>query len=113
MTCSELIVLIKDVILTGAAIAVAITGLNTWKRQLKGKFEYDLCRRILVTLFKYRDAIDGVRHPFMYASEKPNPPEKETKSMTYEKFGGSDAYKNDFKVGVENIEKYLKPKLVS
>jgi hypothetical protein len=78
VTCTELVTLIKDLILCGAAIAgavIAIKGLNTWKRQLKGQSEYELSRRLLVTLFKYRDAINGVRHPAMFGYEMPNPPE--------------------------------------
>lgn len=90
--------LVKDLILSGVAITgavVAIKGLGTWKRQLRGQFEYELSRRILVTLFKYRDAINGVRHPVMWAYEMPNPPEDESKSMSREHVqfhGTSKAY---------------------
>ena len=68
MTCIEIFTIIKDAAVTGAAITgafVAFKGLGTWRRQLKGLSEYELSRRILVTLFKYRDAINGVRHPAM------------------------------------------------
>lgn len=98
MTCSELVTLVKDLILSGAAITgavVAMKGLGTWKRQLRGQSEYELSRRILVTLFKYRDAINGVRHPVMWAYEMPNPPEDESKSMSREHVqfhGTSNAY---------------------
>lgn len=98
MNCSEFIALVKDLILSGAAIAgavVAIKGLSTWKRQMKGHSEYELSRRILVTLFKYRDAIAGVRHPVMWAYEMPPPPEDESKEMSpaHVKFyGTSKAY---------------------
>lgn len=98
MTCTELVTLIKDLILSGAAIAgavIAIKGLSTWKRQLKGQSEYELSRRLLVTLFKYRDAIAGVRHPAMWGYEMPNPPEDELKNMSREQirfYGTSKAY---------------------
>lgn len=98
MTCTELVTLIKDLILSGAAItgaAVAIKGLSTWKRQMKGQSEYELSRRILVTLFKYRDAIAGVRHPAMWAYEMPSPPENESNNMSREHirfYGTSKAY---------------------
>ena len=205
MTCSELVVLARDLILSGAAITgavVAIKGLSTWQRQLKGQSEYDLSRRILVSLFKYRDTINGVRYPAMWAYEMPTPPDEEAKGMSSDQIqfygtsktyqvrwdkvqnertnlyadlleaealwgdelkelfkvvfdlehelftsirhyielinpdtneaskeairnidkkrrdimyddlsDGGDEYKNDLKVGVENIEKYLKPKL--
>ncbi|MFQ2156064.1 hypothetical protein ACK33E_06450 [Aeromonas hydrophila] len=98
MSCTELVTLIKDLILSGAAIAgavIAIKGLSTWKRQLKGQSEYELSRRLLVTLFKYRDAIAGVRHPVMWAYEMPSPPEDESKNMSREHirfYGTSKAY---------------------
>ncbi|MCC8996172.1 MAG: hypothetical protein LM517_03760 [Nitrosomonas sp.] len=97
MTYSELVTLIKDLILSGAATVgavVAIKGLSTWKRQLRGQSEYELSRRILVTLFKYRDVIAGVRHP-MWAYEMPSPPEDESKNTSREYvsfYGISKAY---------------------
>jgi len=98
LTCTELVTLAKDLILSGAAIAgavVAVKGLGTWKRQLRGQSEYELSRRILVTLFKYRDAIAGVRHPAMWAYEMPIPSEDESKNKSREHvkfYGTSKAY---------------------
>lgn len=98
MTCIEIFTIIKDAAVTGAAITgafVAVKGLGTWRRQLKGSSEYELSRRILVTLFKYRDAINGVRHPAMWGFETPAPPEDEARSMSYEQirfYGISRAY---------------------
>ena len=54
---------------------IPIKGLNHWKRQIKWKTEYDLARRFLVSLYKYRDALIGVRHPVMMAYQMPHPPE--------------------------------------
>ena len=85
MTCTELVVLLKDLILSGAVITgtvVAIKGLSTWQRQLKGQSEYDLSRRILVSLFKYRDTINGVRYPVMWAYEMPTPLDEDAKGMS-------------------------------
>ena len=98
MTYIEVITLLKDVILAGAGITgavVALKGLDTWKRQLKGQSEYELSRRILVTLFKYRDAINGVRHPAMWPHEMPTPLEDEAKTMSPDQirfYGTSKAY---------------------
>jgi hypothetical protein len=94
----EIVTIIKDIILVGVAITgaiVAVKGLNTWQRQLTGQSEYDLSRRILVSLFKYRDAINGVRHPMMWGYEMPNPPQEEAKTMSREElrfYGTSKAY---------------------
>lgn len=98
MTCAEIVTLLKDLVLAGAAITgavVAVKGLGTWQRQLKGQSEYELSRRILVTVFKYRDAINGVRHPAMWAYEMPSPPEDEASKMSSEQirfYGTSKAY---------------------
>ncbi len=72
-------------------------GLGTWKRQLKGQFEYELSRRILVTLFKYRDAIAGVRHPAMWGYEIAKPPAEEMENMSdadTHYYGTSRAYQS-------------------
>ena len=113
MTCPEILTLIKDIILIGAAITgsvVAVKGLGTWQRQLKGQSEYDLSRRILVTLFKYRDAINGVRHPAMWANEMPSPPEDEAKNMNREQirfYGSAKGYQNRWgKVQTERTSLY-------
>lgn len=98
MTYTEIVTSLKDLVLISAAITgavVAVKGLGTWQRQLKGQSEYELSRRILVSLFKYRDAINGVRHPAMWAYEMPSPPENEAKDMTQEQirfYGTSKAY---------------------
>ncbi len=89
---------------------VAVKGLGTWRRQLRGQSEYDLSRRILVTLFKYRDAINGVRNPVMFAHEMPSPPEDEATKMTHEQirfYGSSKAYQNRWnKVQTERTSLY-------
>jgi hypothetical protein len=92
------VTLFKDVILAGAAITaavVAVIGLGTWQRQLKGQADYELSRRILVTLFKYRDGINAVRHPYIPVYEMPFPPEDEAARMDSKKlhfYGVSKAY---------------------
>lgn len=76
---------LKDLILVGAAIigsVVAVKGLSTWRRQLRGQVEYDLARRMLRITFQYRDAIDGVRNPAMWTAEMPAPPEEKAKTMS-------------------------------
>ncbi len=100
LTWAEIITVIKDFILAGAAITgsiVAVKGLGTWRRQLKGQSEYELSRRILVGLFKYRDAINSVRNPAMFSYEIPVPSEDEAKGMKQddiEYYGVSKAYQN-------------------
>jgi len=98
LSWTELIALLKDLIISGAAITgavVAFKGLSTWQRQLKGKSEYDLSRRLLISLFKYRDAISGVRNSAMWSYEMPHPPEDEAKNMSRDEisfYGTQKAY---------------------
>ena len=98
MTFAQVISVSKDIVLAVAAITgsvVAVMGLDTWKRQLRGHSEYELSRRILVSLYKYRDAINGVRHPAMLSYEMPEPPDEIIDSMNREQirfFGISHAY---------------------
>lgn len=69
---SRIILIIKDVCIAIAsvgALIIAILGLRTWWRELKGKTEYDLARRIITTSYKMRNAIQRVRSPFMPTSE--------------------------------------------
>lgn len=90
--------LITDVITSGAALTaavVAVRGLSTWQHQLKGQSEYDLARRILVSVFKYRDALIGVRHPAMWANEMPYPSKEKADTMTQDQirfYGIAEAY---------------------
>lgn len=98
MSYTEILTILKDLILTGAAVTgavVAVKGLGTWRAQLSGQSEYDLSRRILVSLFKYRDSIDSLRHPMMWGHEMPSPPEEESETMSDPQirfYGTSKAY---------------------
>ena len=66
------VTLIKDII-TGlsalTAAIIAILGLQAWKKQLKGKTEYELAQRLLRNVYKVRDALALVRNPFQSAAE--------------------------------------------
>lgn len=75
---------IKDVVLSIAAVTgayIAIKGLGAWRGSLGGN-RNELSRRILIALFAYRDAIDGVRHPMMFSAEMPYPNEARAKRMS-------------------------------
>jgi hypothetical protein len=75
----------KDIILTVAAIIaayVAIKGLGTWRRQLKGNTEYKLAKNILTAVYELREAISAVRHPFMRYSQEPDLPKEKLKELS-------------------------------
>ncbi len=79
----------------GTGAIVAVLGLNAWQRQLKGKANYELARRLLTTFYKYRDAIEAVRHPAMWNNEMPYPEPDKAKGMSdahIRHFGVAGAY---------------------
>ena len=59
------------VLAVSAAIGAiaAWKGVSTWRRELKGRTEYDLARRVLTGVYRVRDAIRHVRSPMMLSSE--------------------------------------------
>lgn len=68
----QIIQTIAEVISAIAAVVVAaaaIPGLNAWRKQTKGKVEYELARRYLRAIYKLRDAVKIVRNPFISVSE--------------------------------------------
>lgn len=72
MGIPDIVSLIKDIssIISGIILTViAIMGLQTWKRQLKGNTEYELARRFLGAVYKIRDAISYTRNPFVLGGE--------------------------------------------
>ncbi len=63
--------LIKDIVLICTVIVAAyvgLKGLSTWRSQVHGQTEYDLAKRILRATYKAREAIHGVRNPFLQCS---------------------------------------------
>jgi len=71
-TVQAIVTLIKDII-TGlsalTAAVIAMLGLQAWKRQLKGKTEYELAQKFLRGVYKIREAFAWVRNPFQSAAE--------------------------------------------
>lgn len=101
-SAGQAVAMLKDLVLGAAAVVgavVAIRGLNTWNRQLRGGAEYELARRVGRAVLRLRDALKGVRHPIMMADEQPYPPEKEAERMTQDQkrfYGLSGAYQKRY-----------------
>lgn len=65
----------KDVFTIIASISagvVAIVGLRTWRKQLKGKTEYELTQKLLIAIYRIRDSLNHVRNPMMLSGEISN-----------------------------------------
>jgi hypothetical protein len=81
MSAVEVIMIVKDVVLAGVAVAgmlIAKSGLKTWKRQLKGQTEYELARRLLRCAYRFRDALRDVRRPDILRDEQVLPDDHAT-----------------------------------
>lgn len=50
-------------------VGIAFVGLRTWRNQLHGTNEYQLAKKILLDVYRLREALNFVRYPFMSSSE--------------------------------------------
>ncbi len=63
---------VSQLILTATAVTgavVAVAGLTTWRKQLRGRTEYARARKLLRAFLQVRDEIRFVRNPFIPAGE--------------------------------------------
>jgi hypothetical protein len=85
LALAETIAVVKDVILSIAAIVagyVGIRGLGAWRRQLRGNTEYQLAKSVLTSVYELREAITSVRNPLMQYSREPDLPEEKLKDLS-------------------------------
>jgi len=59
-------------------VLVAVYGLKTWRKQLKGSLEYEISKRLLLQAYKIREAVKHVRSPFLERGEAGEIPENAT-----------------------------------
>lgn len=65
---AEAFQLVTDSVTTLAVVAgiiIAGMGLQTWRRELHGKAEYELARKVLLGVYRIRDAVDQFRAPLI------------------------------------------------
>ncbi|MGH7788575.1 MAG: hypothetical protein ACRERC_17020 [Candidatus Binatia bacterium] len=60
----------------GVGAFTAWRGLNTWRAELRGRNEYDLARRVLLALYRTREAIQAARSPSMSSVEYESRPDR-------------------------------------
>jgi len=68
-------VLIGSVAATVASI-VAICGINSWRREFKGKRRIELAEDVLALFYQARDAIASIRNPLSMGDELSAPPKE-------------------------------------
>jgi hypothetical protein len=65
----------RDILVGLSAVSAAIfayLGLSTWRKELKGKAEYQLAKEVLKSVYKVREAFKHVRNPAIYRYEYPD-----------------------------------------
>lgn len=75
MCAAEMTSAIADVftaIATTGAVIVAGVGLKAWKRELKGRADFDAARAMARATYGLRDAIGSCRSPFLSGHEFPD-----------------------------------------
>ena len=74
MATVEILSIIKDIFLAGAAgttAYVAYTGLEKWKKELRGKANFEVARELIKSVYRLRDELRYCRSPFVSAGEFP------------------------------------------
>lgn len=74
LTTPELIAATKDIVLALAAVitaTVAVKGLSTWNRQLRGTADFDVARGLARATYKVREKLQACRSPLLSANEFP------------------------------------------
>lgn len=74
MTAVEIATVVKEVVLTGAALAtaiVAVRGIRTWSVELRGKTAFEVARGLMLATYRLRDAVHACRSPFISCGEFP------------------------------------------
>lgn len=70
----EAVTIVKDIILSIAAVftvGIAVYGIRSWSRELRGKTSFEVARQLLKSAYKLRDAISSARARFISAGEFP------------------------------------------
>lgn len=74
MTAIEIVTMVKDALVAVAAATtaiVAVMGLSSWNRELRGKAAFDVARSLARATYKLRDELRDCRSPFISGGEYP------------------------------------------
>ncbi len=75
MAAVEFLGIFKDIALAGAAVitaCVALAGLERWKRELRGKTNFEVARLVIKATYHLRNQLGYCRSPFISAQEFPH-----------------------------------------
>lgn len=74
MEYSQFFGIVKDITLSiaaGITAWVAYSGLNKWKKELRGKIDFDTAHALIKATYKVRDELKYARSPFIPSHEFP------------------------------------------
>jgi hypothetical protein len=95
LTTPELIAATRDIIIALAAVVtatVAVKGLNTWSRQLRGTADFQVARGLAKATYKVREKLQLCRSPYLsdqefppkyHGAESKRPPERDAKGYAF------------------------------
>lgn len=66
--------IIQNVVVSACALStaiIALIGYNKWKKELKGKSEYEKAKEVLKAVYKVKRGFSIVRNPMMFSYEYP------------------------------------------
>jgi hypothetical protein len=109
MISLEIITVTKDIILIFAAIAtahVAINGLQSWSRELKGKADFEIARNLIRSVYKLRDELGYCRSPWYPSSEFPEDYDSMNKTSDSESKAYAFLYSNRWKLVATALLEY-------
>jgi hypothetical protein len=93
----EIITVTKDIIFIFAAIVtanVAVKGLQSWSKELKGKADFEVARNLIRAAYKLRDELSYCRNPWISLNEFPANYDPKNRTADIEAEAYSFIYKN-------------------
>jgi len=102
---------LKEILVGGAAIvtaSVAIFGLKTWNRELRGKANFEVARGLIRATYKLRDDIASCRSPLVTGQEFPADYYDPQEENSHEKkaLGWAHVYKNRWKPVWSSLQEF-------
>ena len=68
-TCQSSAAEIVTACATSVGVLIAGVGLTTWRKQLKGTYEYELAKKLMLQVYQLRESLKTVRDPFLHPAE--------------------------------------------
>lgn len=109
MISYEIITATKDIILIFAAIVtahVAIKGIQSWSRELKGKADFEVARDLIRSTYKLRDELSYCRSPWIPLNEFPENYDPTKRTATGEAEAYSFIYTNRWKPVASALQEF-------